>query len=75
MKFHNTFRQKYNELLLYYQKHNNSKIRNTPENKVLYEFVKNQKTNLRMYQQNNNGPFAKDPRYIKFLKYLGITYK
>jgi hypothetical protein len=75
VKFHNTFSEKYNHLLLYYQKHNNSKVHNTPENKVLYDFVKNQKTNLRMYQQNNDGPFAKDTRYIKFLKYLGVTYR
>ncbi len=32
VKFHNTFSEKYNQLLLYYQKHNTSKVRNTPEN-------------------------------------------
>jgi urease gamma subunit len=73
-KFHNAFVKEYNQLLLYYQKHNTSKISSTPEHKVLYEFVKNQKTNLRNYKQNNDGPFAKDPKYIKFLKYLGVTY-
>ncbi len=44
-----------------------------PQN-IKYEFVKNQKTNLCNYKQNNEGPFAKDPKYIKFLKYLGVTY-
>jgi hypothetical protein len=72
-KFHNAFVQKYTELLLHYQKHGNCKV-NQAENKVLYEFVKNQKTNLRNYWENSEGPFAKDSRYVKFLKYLGVTY-
>lgn len=73
-KFHNAFVKKYNELLLYYQKYNTAKVSSALEHKTLYEFVKNQKTNIRNYKQNNEGPFAKDPTYIKFLKYLGVTY-
>ena len=73
-KFHNAFVKKYNELLLYFQKHNTSKVTNNPEYKTLYEFVKNQKTNIRNYKLNNEGPFAKEPRYMKFLKYLGVEY-
>ena len=73
-KFHNAFVKKYNELLLYYEKYNTAKISSAPEHKTLYEFVKNQKTNIRNYKQNNEGPFAKDPTYIKFLRTLGVTY-
>jgi hypothetical protein len=71
-KFHNSFVHKYRLLLLFYQKHNHHKV-NMKDDKILYEFIKNQKTNLRLYAEGQ-GPFAKEPRYIKLLQYLGITY-
>jgi hypothetical protein len=49
-KFHNAFVHKYRLLLLFYQKHGNPKV-NMKDDKTLYEFVKNQKTNLRLYQE------------------------
>jgi hypothetical protein len=73
IKFHNAFIKKYYDLLLYCQKYNTSKVSNAPEHKVSHEFVKNQKTNIRNYRQNNDGSFAKEPRYLKFLYYLGVT--
>jgi hypothetical protein len=44
------------------------------EDKVLHEFVKNQKTNLRL-ELEGKGPLAKDARYKPFLRYLGIVNK
>jgi hypothetical protein len=40
----------------------------------MYEFVENQRTNICNYKHNNEGPFAKELRYMKFLKYLGVEY-
>jgi len=71
-KFHNSFVHKYRLLLLFYQKHGHPKV-NQKDDKTLYDFVKNQKTNLRLYQ-DGQGPYAKEPRYIKLLQLLGITY-
>ena len=71
-KFHNAFIHKYRLLLLFYQKHSHPKV-NMKDDKTLYEFVKNQKTNLSLYQ-DGQGPYAKEPRYVKFVQLLGITY-
>jgi hypothetical protein len=71
-KFHNAFIHKYRLLLLFYQKHGHPLV-NMKDDKTLYEFVKNQKTNLRLYQ-DGQGPYAKEPRYVKYVQLLGITY-
>jgi len=72
-KFHRAFVSKYKDLLMYYQVKNHSNVL-LREDKVLHEFVKNQKTNLRL-ELEGKGPLAKDARYKPFLRYLGIVYK
>ncbi len=60
------------ELLVYYQKFGNAKVPST-YNKVLYDWIKNQRFYLRK-QLEGEGEFAKDPRYMKFLACLGVTH-
>ncbi len=70
-KYHNRFKKQYKELLLYYQARGTSVV-DEVEDKELYAWVKNQYTNLRRAEQNNEGPLAKNPTYKIYLAYLGI---
>jgi len=70
-KYHNRFKKQYKELLLYYQARGTSVV-DEVEDKELYAWVKNQYTNLRRAEQNNEGPLAKNPMYKIYLAYLGI---
>jgi hypothetical protein len=69
-KFHRAFVSKYKDLLMYYQVKNHSNVL-LREDKVLDEFVKNQKTNLRL-ELEGKGPLAKDARYKPFLRSVRI---
>ena len=70
-KYHNRFKKQYKELLLYYQARGTSVV-DEVEDKELSAWVKNQYTNLRRAEQNNEGPLAKNATYKIYLAYLGI---
>ncbi len=71
-RFHKAFLQNYTKLLLFKQEYGNVKV-SPAHDEQLANWVKNMKTQLR-YMLHGDGQFITDPRYVSYLRNVGITF-
>ena len=71
-RFHKAFLQNYTKLLLYKQQYGNVRV-SPAHDEQLANWVKNMKTQLR-YMLHGDGQFITDPRYVSYLRNVGITF-
>jgi hypothetical protein len=71
-RFHKAFVQNYTKLLLFKQEYGNVKV-SAAHDEQLANWVKNMKTQLR-YMLHGDGQFITDPRYVSYLRNVGITF-
>ena len=71
-RFHKALVQNFNKLLLFKQEYGNVRVL-PAHDEQLANWVKNMKTQLR-YMLHGDGQFITDPRYVSYLRNVGITF-
>ncbi len=71
-RFHKAFVQNYTKLLLFKQEYGNVRVL-PAHDEQLANWVKNMKTQL-WYMLHGDGQFITDPRYVSYLRNVGITF-
>jgi hypothetical protein len=71
-RFHKAFVLNFNKLLFFKQEYGNVRV-SPVYDEQLANWVKNMKTQLQ-YMLHGNGQFITDPRYVSYLRSVGITF-
>ena len=71
VRFHNSFVERFPELLSYYAMYGNTRV-TVSQNKELSNWLQNIKTQLKMCREKQSGRLYEDPRYLKYLRVVGL---